>query len=58
MLPSAVRQIAVIEEPRPITIIPSGDVILPTSSLILPPRDDAAEYDDPGDTHSFQDDPK
>ena len=58
LLPSAVRQTAVIEEPKQITVIPSGEVILPTSSLILPPRDDAAEYDEPGDTHNFQDDPK
>ncbi|XP_073978985.1 dynactin subunit 4 isoform X1 [Rhodnius prolixus] len=33
-------------------------VVLPTCSVILPPRDDAAEYDDTGDTHNFQDDPK
>lgn len=58
LLPSAVRQVAVIEEPKPITIVPSGEVILPGNSLILPPRDDAAEYDDPGDTHNFHDDPK
>lgn len=58
LLPSAVRQAAVIEEARPIAIVPSGEVILPTSCLMLPPRDDTAEYDDPGDTHNFQDDPK
>ncbi|XP_018565105.1 dynactin subunit 4 [Anoplophora glabripennis] len=34
------------------------DVEIPTSSFILPPRDDAAEYDDSGDTHNIQDDPK
>lgn len=27
-------------------------------AIILPPRDDAAEYDDAGDNHNFQDDPK
>ncbi|KAJ8676679.1 hypothetical protein QAD02_012466 [Eretmocerus hayati] len=58
LLPSAVRQMVISEDPRPITVIPSGDVILPSSAVILPPRDDAAEYDDPGDSHNFQEDPK
>ncbi|XP_014207927.1 dynactin subunit 4 isoform X2 [Copidosoma floridanum] len=58
LLPSAVRQAAVTEELRPVTIISSGDVILPASSLTLPARDDAAEYDDLSDTYNFPDDPK
>ncbi|CAH1960029.1 unnamed protein product [Acanthoscelides obtectus] len=31
---------------------------IPESSFILLPRDDAAEYDDSGDSHNIQDDPK
>lgn len=58
LLPSAVRQTAVIKKNRPITIVPSGEVISPTSFVTLPPRDDAAEYDDPLDTHNFHDDPR
>ncbi|KAK9506247.1 hypothetical protein O3M35_008217 [Rhynocoris fuscipes] len=40
------------------SIITNAKVELPSCSVILPPRDDAAEYDDSGDTHNFQDDPK
>lgn len=29
---------------------------LPTEPIVLPARDDAAEYDDSGDTHNFHDD--
>ncbi|XP_058800669.1 dynactin subunit 4 [Phymastichus coffea] len=58
LLPSAVRQTVVIEESKPITIAPTGEVILPSNLIILPPRDDTAEYDEPGDNHNFQDDPK
>ncbi|XP_063977538.1 dynactin subunit 4 [Diachasmimorpha longicaudata] len=58
LLPSAVRQVSVIEDPKPVHIIPGASIELPSSTLILPPRDDTAEYDDTGDTHSFQDDPK
>lgn len=52
------RQVPVIEETKSIKINANADIILPHSALILPPRDDAAEYDDTGDTHNFQDDPK
>ncbi|XP_061929655.1 dynactin subunit 4 isoform X2 [Apis cerana] len=58
LLPSIVRQVPVIEETKSIKINANADIILPHSALILPPRDDAAEYDDTGDTHNFQDDPK
>ncbi|XP_033230347.1 dynactin subunit 4 [Belonocnema kinseyi] len=58
LLPSAVRQVVVTEDPKPITISVNAELTLPHSSLILPPRDDTAEYDDTGDTHNFQDDPK
>ncbi|KAK0074791.1 hypothetical protein PV325_007800 [Microctonus aethiopoides] len=58
LLPSAVRQIMVTEDPKPIKIIPSASIELPASPLILPARDDAAEYDDTVDTYNFQDDPK
>ncbi|KAM0731702.1 Dynactin subunit 4 [Formica fusca] len=58
LLPSAVRQTPITEDPKPIKIVPNADLILPHSALILPPRDDAAEYDDTSDNHNFQDDPK
>lgn len=46
------------EETRPIKVRANAELVLPHSSLILPPRDDTAEYDDTGDNHNFQDDPK
>lgn len=47
------------ELPRPIRNLQMNtDVELPQCSVILPPRDDAAEYDDSADTHNFQDDTK
>jgi hypothetical protein len=46
------------EDPRPVNVKLTGEVFLPSSSVVLPPRDDAAEYDDSGDTYNFQDDPK
>ncbi|XP_076239741.1 dynactin subunit 4 [Calliopsis andreniformis] len=58
LLPSIVRQVLVIEETKPLKISANADLVLPHSPLILPPRDDAAEYDDTSDTHNFQDDPK
>lgn len=58
LLPSIVRHIPVIEEPKPLKINTNADLILPHSPLILPPRDDTAEYDDTDDTYNFQDDPK
>ena len=48
----------VVEETKSIKITANADVVLPQNCLILPRRDDAAEYDDTGDTHNFQDDPK
>lgn len=47
-------------EPRTIPASISGDVSLPdpSATVLLPPRDDTAEYDDSADTHNFQDDPK
>lgn len=58
LLPSAIRQAPVIEDPKSIKITPNADLILPKNPLILPPRNDAAEYDDTSDNHNFQDDPK
>ncbi|XP_031845474.1 dynactin subunit 4 [Nomia melanderi] len=58
LLPLIVRQIPIAEEIRSIKVNPNADVLLPQTFFILPPRDDAAEYDDTGDTHNFQDDPK
>lgn len=43
---------------RPIKQEVNGEIELPSSSITLPARDDAAEYDDSGDNHNFQDDPK
>lgn len=58
LLPSSVRQVPVTEDPKSIKVVPNADLVLPHSSLILPPRDDAAEYDDTSDNHNIQDDPK
>lgn len=58
LLPSAVRQVPITEDSKTIKVVPNADLALPNSSLILPPRDDAAEYDDTSDNHNFQDDPK
>jgi hypothetical protein len=58
LLPSLSRQMYISEDPRPVNVKLTGEVILPLSSVVLPPRDDAAEYDDSGDTYHFQDDPK
>lgn len=52
------RQPSVTIKPRKIAQEINADVVIPESSFILPPRDDAAEYDDSGDTHNIQDDPK
>ncbi|XP_076765937.1 dynactin subunit 4 [Xylocopa sonorina] len=58
LLPSIVRQVPIAEETKSIKITANADLVLPHSPLILPPRDDIAEYDDTSDTHNFQDDPK
>lgn len=48
----------IVEETKPIKISANAGLVLPHSPLILPPRDDTAEYDDTGDTYNLQDDPK
>ncbi|XP_043264754.1 dynactin subunit 4 [Colletes gigas] len=58
LLPWIVRQVPIVEETKPIKISANASVLLPQRPLILPPRDDAAEYDYTGDTHNFQDDTK
>jgi hypothetical protein len=58
LLPSLSRQLSICEDPHPVNAKLTGEVILPSSSVLLPPRDDAAEYDDSGDTCHFQDNPK
>ncbi|BET00161.1 Dynactin p62 family [Nesidiocoris tenuis] len=46
-----------VEIPRPVVQDePNTQVELPTEPIVLPARDDAAEYDDSGDTHNFHDD--
>ncbi|KAF5300149.1 hypothetical protein FQR65_LT09240 [Abscondita terminalis] len=52
------RQPSIAIKPRLIKTAVVSDVAIPNASFILPPRDDAAEYDDSGDTHNIQDDPK
>ncbi|XP_017777117.1 PREDICTED: dynactin subunit 4 [Nicrophorus vespilloides] len=51
-------QSSLTSHPRQINAKVGTDVSIPTSSIILPARDDAAEYDDTGETQNFQDDPK
>ncbi|XP_066600544.1 dynactin subunit 4 [Prorops nasuta] len=60
LLPSAIRQATILEEPRKLNIFVGADLSLPTSSIILPPRDDTAEYDEFSDAtnYNFQDDRK
>lgn len=52
------RSSSITIKPREIKQKLNCDLEIPTSTFILPPRDDAAEYDDSGDTHNIQDDPK
>ncbi|CAH0553048.1 unnamed protein product [Brassicogethes aeneus] len=52
------RQPMITIKPRQIFQTLNSTVEIPTSTFILPPRDDAAEFDDSGDTHNIQDDPK
>lgn len=59
-LSSLTKTATVMEEPRPVDITLTGDIHLPASDveIILPPKDDAAEYDDSAETQQFHDDPK
>lgn len=52
------RQPCITVKPRQISEDVNASIAIPESKVILPPRDDAAEYDDSGDTHNIQDDPK
>lgn len=52
------RQPSITVKPRQINQTINCDVAIPESNFILPPRDDAAEYDDSSDTHNIEDDPK
>lgn len=57
--PLSARQPFITVKPRSVNVLMSADIALPDdTSVILSPRDDAAEYDDSGDSHSFQDNPK
>lgn len=47
-----------LENPRSVKIKLSGSVALPSGSINLLRRDDAAEYDDNNESGSFHDDPK
>lgn len=58
LLPSLTPSVSLPEPPRRVNINVTASIALPPGGVILPPRDDAAEYDDSGDTHNFQDDPK
>lgn len=57
-MPSVVRQPQIPEDPKSITVVPNADIVLPSTSVIIPQRDDTAEYDDSSDSQNFQDDPK
>ncbi|XP_022912675.2 dynactin subunit 4 [Onthophagus taurus] len=52
------RQPSITIKSRPVDSKIGGDLEIPSQSFILPPRDDAAEYDDSGENYNFQDDPK
>ncbi|KAK5650079.1 hypothetical protein RI129_001113 [Pyrocoelia pectoralis] len=52
------RQPSITIKPRSVTVPIAASIEVPNNTFILPPRDDAAEYDDSGDTHNIQDDPK
>ncbi|GLV37403.1 Dynactin 4 p62 subunit [Carabus blaptoides fortunei] len=56
--PLSARQPFITVKPRAVNIPLSADIALPDTSVILSLRDDAAEYDDSGDSHNFQDNPK
>jgi hypothetical protein len=58
VLPSIGQHSSVPLPPRRVQASVNAGLMLPAGGVILPPRDDAAEYDDPGDTHNFGDDPK
>lgn len=53
-----IKQHSITVEPRNVSVESNADITIPTSTFILPPRDDAAEYDDSGDTQNIQDDTK
>lgn len=54
------RQSSITVEPRPIGNPMSAEIDVPGPDIpiVLPPKDDAAEYDDSAETHNFQDDPR
>lgn len=58
LIPSAIRQISVVEEPVPMKISANSELFVQETAITLPARDDTAEYDDPSDTLTFKDDPK
>lgn len=58
LLTSFTKQASLPEDPRPVDCKVNCDFLLPKVSIVIPPKDDAAEYDDIGDVQSFQDDPK
>ncbi|XP_054258813.1 dynactin subunit 4 [Macrosteles quadrilineatus] len=58
VLPSIGQQSSVPLTPRRVQATLTAALSLPPGGVILPPRDDAAEYDDSGDTHNFGDDTK
>lgn len=52
------RSPSIIIKPRKIMEYMNCNIEVPESTFVLPPRDDAAEYDDSGETHNIHDDPK
>lgn len=56
LLSLAPRQPSIIVKPRKIPQSVNSSLVLPTSTFILPPRDDAAEYDESSDNPNVEDD--
>ncbi|KRT81399.1 hypothetical protein AMK59_5019, partial [Oryctes borbonicus] len=52
------RQPSFTIKPRPIKEQAGADIEAPEANFILPPRDDAAEFDESGDNYNFNDDPR
>jgi len=54
------RIVGILEAPRPVNVPINADVKLPPpdTTITIPARDDAAEYEEAVDTQTFEDDPK
>ncbi|KAI4460349.1 dynactin p62 subunit [Holotrichia oblita] len=52
------RQPSFTIKPRQIKQQVGADIEIPAANFVLPPRDDAAEFDDSGENYNFNDDPR